>query len=179
LLATAVARFLKPVACNQLMFSASRPCGSVSRVRRHVLCNATIPLFLVSRPIAADSINLPPPNATFAPPPVPPHPALQHLPTARLATRIPGICLLRLHCQRRTQTNARNSLGFWPKKKHFAPFSSHFEPTFKLRCNHLARPSVSPSDAVSKIYAPLGFHGEQFVSDVSGLLIGPLEPKRR
>lgn len=53
------------------MFSASRPCGSVSRVRRHVLCNATIPLFLVSRPIAADSINLPPPNATFSPPPPP------------------------------------------------------------------------------------------------------------
>jgi hypothetical protein len=39
----------------------------------------------------------------------------------------------------------------------------------------LARPSVLPSDAVSKIIAFLGFHGEQFVTDVSGQPIGSLK----
>jgi hypothetical protein len=66
-MSTAGVRCLKLIACNQLVLSASSIGGSAVHIRRYTLYNATIPRFLVSRPIAADSINLPPRNATFAP----------------------------------------------------------------------------------------------------------------
>jgi len=68
-MSTAGERCLKLTAFNHLVLSASHLGGSAVRIRRYTLYNATIPRFLVLRSIAADSINLPPRNATFAPPP--------------------------------------------------------------------------------------------------------------
>jgi hypothetical protein len=102
----------------------------------------------------------------------PPHPALRHLPTliSPHALLEPAHCFFTARGVPRPTLENDSLSGQRGNISRLCPHILNI-----LQCNHLARPSVSPSDAVSKICAPLGFHGEQFVTDVSGHPIGPLE----